>query len=828
MTEKRASSYHNQTDDPKTAHISTNNDESTVDHGMRPLPTKNDHESNEKRSDNLEARLSDNDGDEWVREGSIVVLETAEDLVTQILDTEDDPFEESLTFRTWFLGIGLSIFASVLQEIFYFKPQTIFVSLVFLTVIAYVLGDAMAFAIPRRGWLRYLNPHEFNQKEHAAITIMASAAAVSALATEALAAQALFYGGYPSVGAGIFIVLSSQLLGFGVAGMLRDILVYPTKMLWPMTLPVTTLLQTIHKDKAETKQRMRVWYIIFFCLFFWEILPEYIFTVLTGVSIVCLADQHNLVITNLFGGASGNEGLGFLSLCFDWNYIAAFNSPLWYPLQTTVNMLIGICGCYILFMGKLIKKPHNMTYIRLTDQGIYYGNLWNSQDFPFLSQSLFNSTSTATNYTVYNQSLILDSNFHIDFDKLDEQGIPYLTGTYIAYLITSNAGLTATFVHMLMWNWDDLKVAWTWAHPRNLAKLANPHTYMFWRNTETPEERLARKVDDPTLDPHYKVMLRNKYKEVPMWWWAGVMVVSWVVGIICLYSIKSTLPWWGYLIALMFTYLFALFFGAQSGITGFGFNLQPICQMLAGYLFPGRPLANFYFTCFTYNTSTQASLLAKDLRLAQQNHIPPRTTFALQVTGCLVGGIFNWVMMHSIVRNQAEILKSIQGTNIWSGQNIQQFNTLAIAWSIASRMFSVGSRYQWVTLAYLIGFLVPIPTYIAYKITGNKKWGYLNPSIILWYMGNLFVGINSALNMFFILAFVSQFYIRRYHPEFFVKYNYLLSAAMDGGTQVMVFILTFAVAGGSGKAHPFPTWAGNPDLSVHNADYCMVNPANNG
>ncbi|THZ80396.1 OPT superfamily oligopeptide transporter [Aureobasidium pullulans] len=736
MTEKRASSYHNQTDDPKTAHISTNNDESTVDHGMRPLPTKNDHDSNEKRSDNLEARLSDNDGDEWVREGSIVVLETAEDLVRQILDTEDDPFEESLTFRTWFLGIGLSIFASVLQEIFYFKPQTIFVSLVFLTVIAYVLGDAMAFAIPRRGWLRYLNPHEFNQKEHAAITIMASAAAVSALATEALAAQALFYGGYPSVGAGIFIVLSSQLLGFGVAGMLRDILVYPTKMLWPMTLPVTTLLQTIHKDKAETKQRMRVWYIIFFCLFFWEILPEYIFTVLTGVSIVCLADQHNLVITNLFGGASGNEGLGFLSLCFDWNYIAAFNSPLWYPLQTTVNMLIGICGCYILFMGKLIKKPHNMTYIRLTDQGIYYGNLWNSQDFPFLSQSLFNSTSTATNYTVYNQSLILDSNFHIDFDKLDEQGIPYLTGTYIAYLITSNAGLTATFVHMLMWNWDDLKVAWTWAHPRNLANLQI-----------------------------LTLMLRNKYKEVPMWWWAGVMVVSWVVGIICLYSIK----------------------------------------MLAGYLFPGRPLANFYFTCFTYNTSTQASLLAKDLRLAQQNHIPPRTTFALQVTGCLVGGIFNWVMMHSIVRNQAEILKSIQGTNIWSGQNIQQFNTLAIAWSIASRMFS-----------------------IAYKITGNKKWGYLNPSIILWYMGNLFVGINSALNMFFILAFVSQFYIRRYHPEFFVKYNYLVSAAMDGGTQVMVFILTFAVAGGSGKAHPFPTWAGNPDLSVHNADYCMVNPANNG
>lgn len=257
-------------------------------------------------------------------------------------------------------GIGLSVFASVLQEIFYFKPQTIYVSLVFLTVIAFVLGDAMAVAIPRKGIFRYLNPHEFTRKEHAAITIMASAAAVSALATEALAAQDLFYGGYPSTGAGVFIVLSSQLLGFGVAGLLRDIIVYPTRMLWPMTLPVTTLLETIHADKAVTKHRMKVWYIVFFTIFVWEIFPEYIFTVMTGVSIICLADQNNLVVTNLFGGASGNEGLGALSLCFDWNYIASFQSPLWYPLQTTVNMMIGIFGCYALFMGKCATVVRNV------------------------------------------------------------------------------------------------------------------------------------------------------------------------------------------------------------------------------------------------------------------------------------------------------------------------------------------------------------------------------------------------------------------------------------------------------------------------------------
>ena len=129
-------------------------------------------------------------------------------------------------------GCGLSIFASILQEIFYFKPQTIYVSVVFLTVIGYVLGEFMAYAIPRWGFLKYLNPGPFNQKEHAAITIMASAAAQSATSTQALAAQELFYGGYPSRAAGVFITFSSQLIGFGIAGLLRDVLLYPTRMIW--------------------------------------------------------------------------------------------------------------------------------------------------------------------------------------------------------------------------------------------------------------------------------------------------------------------------------------------------------------------------------------------------------------------------------------------------------------------------------------------------------------------------------------------------------------------------------------------------------------------
>ncbi|KAL1989102.1 hypothetical protein VTN96DRAFT_5865 [Rasamsonia emersonii] len=744
-------------------------------------------------------------------ENSSDVVSSAVDLVTHVIQVEDDPSINPWTFRMVFLGVGLSVFGGVLQEIFYFKPQVILVSQVFLTVIAYVLGEFMAYAIPRRGWIgRLLNPGPFNAKEHAAIALMASAASQSALATEALAVQQLYYGGYPSHAAGVFITLSSQLIGYGIAGLLRDIIVRPTKMLWPMTLPISSLLESLHKNKQQSKARLKVFYIVFFMLFFWTIIPEYIFPVLEGVSIFCLANQHSLVFTNLFGGASGNEGLGFLSVSFDWNYIASLGSPLWYPLYALTNSFIGYLGCIILFMG------------------IYYGNVWNSQNFPFLSQLLFTNNFNSTYYDTYNQTLILNPDSTINEEALRQNGVPWLTGSYLASLITTNMGITATLTHMFLWNFDDIKAGWEWAAPSKLKKWIQPSTYKFWANQQSSEEQLEEKLNDTSLDPHYRLMLRNKYVETPQWWWGAILVASFIAGIVCLYAMKSTLPWWGFIIANLLTLLFMLFFGAQMGLTGFQFNIQPICQMLAGYMFPRRPLANLYFTCYTYNSLQMGQVLAKDLRLAQNVHLSPRCTFFVQVAGCVIGALFNYLMMLTIVQSQAPILTSIQGTNIWSGANVQQFNSLAISWSIAKDMFSVGARYQWVTLSFLLGFAVPIPFWVAYRFWRKKIFAYLNLSIILWYMGWLVTGINASCLSYFILGFASQWWLRKYHPHLFNKYNYIVSAALDGGTQVCVFILTFAVFGDGGPPHPFPTWAGNPDTTIHNLDYCMVNPANNG
>jgi hypothetical protein len=66
-------------------------------------------------------------------------------------------------------------------------------------------------------------------------------------------------------------------------------------------------------------------------------------------------------------------------------------------------------------------------------------------------------------------------------------------------------------------------------------------------------------------------------------------------------------------------------------------------------------------------------------------------------------------------------------------------------------------------------------------------------------------GVNSTITSSIIVGLVSQLWLRRYHPGWYKKYNYILGGALDGGAQVMIFVLSFAVFGASGKGKPFPT-----------------------
>jgi hypothetical protein len=278
---------------------------------------------------------------------------------------------------------------------------------------------------------------------------------------------------------------------------------------------------------------------------------------------------------------------------------------------------------------------------------LYYGNIWNAQDFPFLSQELFNITgANATNLLPYNQTLILNPDNTINDAAVQFYGAPWLTASkeitslnlhplisitltfmysdtsrditiwsssslhtkqltpiplgYVFSLITTNAGFTGCFVHMFLWNYAEIKTGWSFLtltkvkETLSLASLKyflRPSTYFFWRNQgkRTQEEKQVF-LDDPEIDPHYKVMIQNDYDECPSSWYFFAWLASFITVMTCLYVIKSTLPWWGIVFAQIVLWLLMLFFGAQYAITGFQFNVSNVMQTIAGYCFPRAPV----------------------------------------------------------------------------------------------------------------------------------------------------------------------------------------------------------------------------------------------
>ncbi|KZP11804.1 OPT superfamily oligopeptide transporter [Athelia psychrophila] len=713
-------------------------------------------------------------------DGGDVVLQDERDIATHVITIDDDPTANPWTFRSFFIGIGLSAFGGVLAEIYYFKPQTVYVSTLFLAIIAYVIGIFMEAIIPRNGWLRYLNPHPFNKKENAFIVIMASAAANSALATEVLAVQRLYYDITPNPGASIFLLFSSQLLGYGLGGLMRTVLLYPSKMLYPGVLPLVSMFDALFKDGANATKKLRLFYIAFACIFVWEIIPEWIFPLLTGISVFCLANQKSANFTYIFGGSNGNEGLGLLSIGLDWQYISGGTNPFTIPLQAQFSGLIGYLLCIVCFCI------------------VWYKNIWKAQNFPFLSQLLYYE-----NGTEYNQLLILNSNYEVDPTLLAEQGLPYYSSTWVVYLIASNMSVGATFVHMFLWNYSDLKGAWSWATPTALKHSWNTFSWKFWQNDGMRDQD----VGNPELDPHYVQML--KYPDAPNSWYFLTLLISVIIALVVIYKTNSTLPWWGFLVACLLAVISLLLTGALYAITGLIVNIQPLIQMVGGFLHPGKPMANMYFVLFGYNSVSQGQLLLRDLKIAQYTKLPPRAAFTAQIIGTLFGAVLNFVLMNTIIDIQTPILLSPEGSNIWSGQQPQQYNSQAVAWGgFAHEIFASGKRYQWVSWSYLAGLAAPVPFWLVHRYCPKLRADYYYTPIIIGAIGVLSVGINSSITSYFAVSWFSQWFLRTHYPRWFAKYNYILAAALDGGTQVMVFILSFAVAGAAGTAHLFPEWAG--------------------
>lgn len=704
------------------------------------------------------------------------VVEDAVDITTLIVSTEDNPTLPALTFRFWVIGIGLAIFGSVLSEIYFWKPQGTTVSSLFQLIVSYVLGNAMHHMMPSTGFWRLLNPGPFNIKEHTCITVMASTASLTASSIGIIATLDLFYDINLHPVSAILQTFASQLIGYGFAGVLRNLLVWPTYALYPNQLPSISLLQSMHLGGLLNRRKMKYFWIVFTAIFCWEIVPTWMFPLLTAVSAVCLVDNgRSSFVRNLFGAGSSNEGLGLLSFAFDWTLITQAY-PLFWPLRTQVSAWVGISICYILMM---------VSYYKDVFQGY-------SRGLPFMSSSLFTG-----NGSTYNQTSILDAQYQLDLQKYAEVGPPYMTTTFAVSQLAGYASMGAAFSHIILWHWKEL-----WAAFKDFNFL-----------------KTGQEFDDV----HFQKM--KAYKEVPQWWYLVLFVISLTLAIGTAYADVNLLPWWSIIMFTAIAFIVAVVLSLIYAVTGFQLcTCSVLVQIVAAYIHPQQPIRNMYAKLYGYNTGYQALYMVADLKLGQYAKVPPRCTFVAQLSGTIIGAIFNYILYKSIVGAHREDLQNPIGTRLWSGWNAQQINSAAITWgALAKELYAPGKIYFQLPLGHLYGFLAPFPLYFMHRLYPSQRiWSYLNMPVVLTYVGWLPYSVNGAWWPGFVIGLASQWWARTRRPKWYMMYNYLTSAALDGGSSIIYFILNFAVFGAGGNIINFPYWWGNPDPSISSVDHCKV------
>lgn len=140
--------------------------------------------------------------------------------------------------------------------------------------------------------------------------------------------------------ASITLLITTQCIGFGLAGMLQQILIAPTSMIWPSTLVDIQLFTTLHNSKSNKLMQYRMKIFTYICLstFIYQFLPALFFPTLTSIATLCLIDNRSKLMRTL---GSGYSGLGVLDFSLDWSTVGN-GGPLYTPWEAQLAAFAGM------------------------------------------------------------------------------------------------------------------------------------------------------------------------------------------------------------------------------------------------------------------------------------------------------------------------------------------------------------------------------------------------------------------------------------------------------------------------------------------------------
>ncbi|URD76114.1 OPT oligopeptide transporter protein [Musa troglodytarum] len=571
----------------------------------------------------------------------------------------DDPSLPCLTFRTWTLGLVSCVLLAFVNQFLGYRENQISLSSVCVQILALPVGRAMAailpttpIKIPLTNWSFSMNPGPFNLKEHVLITIFANAGAGGVYAVGIVTIMKAFYHRGINIIAALLLSETTQLLGFGWAGLFRKYLVDSPYMWWPGNLVQVSLFRALHEEEKRPKggvSRFQFFLIVITCSFAYYVVPNVLFPSITAISVICLIWKKSVTAHQI---GSGLHGLGVGSFGLDWSTIAGFlGSPLASPAFATFNILAG----YIFLVYVIVPIA-------------YWSNAYGSKNYPVYTSSLYDAYGKK-----YDLDRVLDQKtFTLNVTEYEKYSNIRLSIMFAISYGLGFATLTATLSHVFLFN--------------------GAYILKLWRQT-------ASKMHDNYLDIHGRIMKAN-YEAVPQWWFHVILVVVMALAIFTCegFGKQLQLPYWGIFLAIamafVFTYSITCFVSLLLQEPG----LNIITEMVIGYIMPGKPLANVVFKTYGYISMTQAHTFLADFKLGQYMKIPPKSMFFAQLVGTVVAsavyfGTAWWLL--GTITSICDTSKLPEGSP-WTCPSDAVFFSASIIWGVVGplRMFGPESIYS--------------------------------------------------------------------------------------------------------------------------------------
>nr|GMD25604.1 oligopeptide transporter 5-like [Ipomoea batatas] len=307
-------------------------------------------------------------------------------------------------------------------------------------------------------------------------------------------------------------------------------------------------------------------------------------------------------------------------------------------------------------------------------------------------------------------------------------------------------------------------------------------------------------------------MMRKNYEPVPQWWFYLLLVI--VVGVALVacqgFGGQLQLPFWGVLLAVLLSLFFTLPVGMIVATTNQEAGLNVIAELIIGYMYPGRPLANVTFKMYGFSSLSQSLMFLSDFKLGHYMKIPPRSMFMVQLVGTLISccvhfGTGWWLL--TTVENICNPSKLPEGSQ-WTCPGDDVFYNASIIWGVVSprRMFGNLGIYHATNYFFLIGLLAPIPVWYLGRKYPEKRWvSLINMPILISGAGGIPVVKSVNYVCWFVVGLYFNLYVYRKHKGWWARHNYILSAGLDAGVAFMAILCYYTLQSGGING---PKWWG--------------------